>query len=209
MDFVAIDRVGVELEGGWVSRPGNAAYHNDPSVHIAYGTNGATIIGEMVSAPMSRWEEISDWILATHPIAHNRSCGMHVHVSFKERRSYARLMDIKFYEYFIERMKAWGERAGLKPDHLFWERLDGLNQFAEKKFRPDVQAAQKFKAGQVRYTHLNYCFSLRKTIECRLAPVFKQARIAVTFAQELCNIYEAYLAATDYSEVVHRIDDLG
>jgi hypothetical protein len=208
MDFVKIDRVGIELEGGWVTRPGAAAYHIDGSVHVEHGTNGATVIGEMVSAPMSDWQTISDWIFASYPVAHNRSCGLHVHVSFKERRDYARLMDAKFYFYFLERMKAWGDRVGLPESHLFWSRLDGMNTFCQKKFIPDTQAKLKRK-GTERYAQLNYCFALHKTIECRLAPVFKQARIAVSYVMELCSIYEEYLASTDYVEVVHRIDDLG
>jgi hypothetical protein len=210
MDFARIDRVGIELEGGWATRPGNAAHHPDGSVRIQYGTNGATVIGEMVSAPISDWQTISDWIFTTYPAAHNSSCGMHVHVSFKNRRDYARLMDPQFFEYFQERMRTWGTRVGLPASHLFWTRLDGFNTFCRKAFLPDQQAAirSKHRSGGVRYTQLNYCFKVHGTIECRLFPVFKQPRIAASAVQELLSIYEDYLRDNDYVTVVERIDDL-
>jgi hypothetical protein len=203
MNFTSIDRVGIELEGGWNTRPANAAFHYDGSVS---GALGSASIGEMVSAPMSTWDEVAAWITAAYPETHDRSCGYHIHVSFKSRRAYARLMDRKFFDYFTTRMEGWGRRMHLPATHLFWSRLAGLNRYCQKNYAPDTQVAMRTK-GPARYAQLNYCFQLHGTIECRLAPVFKQARVAVAFALELLSTYEDFLAQRD-QDVVERVEGL-
>lgn len=205
MDFTAIDKVGIELEGGWNRRPANATFHHDGSVTGLHGQ--ATTIGEMVSAPMASWETVTEWMIDSYPVAHNASCGMHVHVSFKLRRDYARLMTPEFFEYFGNRMKAWGERVKLPASHLFWTRLNGFNGFCKKQFNADVQAAQRGKSG-CRYTQLNYAFLFHGTIECRLFPVFKKANIAISAIQELCAIYEDWLRATPHVDPIEIVDGL-
>lgn len=83
MEFMAIAKVGIELEGGWATRPTNGAWHTDGSVSIRYGTDGAVHIGEFVSAPLDSWQAVADWVAAAYPTTHNQTCGMHVHVSFR------------------------------------------------------------------------------------------------------------------------------
>lgn len=120
-------------------------------------------------------------------------------------------MTREFWAYFSQRMEAWGRRANLPPSHLFWSRLAGLNGYCRKEFIPDRQAsASKRTASQTRarYTQLNYCFAVHKTIECRLFPVFKQPRIAVSAIQELCSIYEDFIRERECREIVETIDDL-
>jgi hypothetical protein len=206
MDFTAIDKVGLELEGAWNVRPPDAAYHADGSVR---GVSGA-IIGEMVSPPMATFADVSTWITAAYPADSNTSCGFHVHVSFKSRRDYAKLMHPAFFEYFSRRMEEWGRKVNLPAAHPFWYRLSGANFFCSKNFVPDTQAQLRRKSN-ARYAQLNYCFKFHGTIECRLAPVFKQANIAVSYTKELCSIYEDFLtneAKADSTYSVTRVDDL-
>jgi hypothetical protein len=203
MDFNAIDRVGIELEGGWNTQPANAAYHHDGSVR----TVSSPISGEQVSAPINNWAGVADWVTTAYPTESNVSCGLHVHASFKSRSDYAKLMSAEFYAYFLDRMKAWGERVHLPQTHAFWTRLNGFNRYCEKVFLPEQQVQTRFKTG-VRYAQLNYCFRLHGTIECRLMPVFKQARIAVSAVQEILSCYEDFLRERQYSEVVLEVTDL-
>ena len=199
MAFVAIDKVGIELEGGWLAShalPASARTVGDGSVHVLgqWGHHG-----EVVSTPMASIEEAEAYMLAAYPDGHNASCGMRAHVSFKKMNDYSRLLTTEFWNYFTARMNEWGARTRLPQSPLFWSRLAGLNRYCEKAFRPDVQAQARHKSGE-RYTQLNYCFKFHGTIECRLAPVFKQPRIAISFIKELCAIYESFLADRTHAE---------
>jgi hypothetical protein len=207
MDFKAIDKVGIELEGGWVAGhvlPAGARRVGDGSVHVM---GQFAHHGEVVSAPMATMAEVEAYLTAAYPDAHNQSCGMHVHVSFKSTVDYSRLMTLAFWQYFSDRMNAWGQRVRLPASHLFWQRLAGLNTYCQKVFRPDEQAEARVKTS-ARYAQLNYCFKFHGTIECRLAPVFKQARIAVSFTNELCAIYESFLAERSHAEEFTETGDL-
>jgi hypothetical protein len=205
MDFVRINKVGVELEGAWLTRPPNAAFTHDGSVSVPGLFDR---VGEYVSAPIATWPDVITWVTETYPSKANDTCGMHVHTSFKSKRDYARLMTPEFWEYFTERITAWGRRVNLGLNHPFWRRLEGSNQYCHKRFQPDVQVTQRRKYYSERYTQLNYCFRIHGTIECRLFPVFKEARIAVSAINELLDIYETYLRDTTHIDVVERVDGL-
>jgi hypothetical protein len=207
MDFLAIDKVGIELEGGWNAAhvlPATARRVYDGSVHVA---GVWAHHGEVISAPMPTMAEVEAYLTAAYPDGHNQSCGMHVHVSFKRDVDYSRLMTQAFWAYFTERMNAWGQRVNLPASHLFWTRLAGLNTYCAKVFRPDEQAEARTKTS-ARYAQLNYCFRFHGTIECRLAPVFKQSRIAISFTKELCAIYESFLADRILAEEFTETGDL-
>jgi hypothetical protein len=167
-----IYKIGCELEGGWERRPRGLKY--DGSVYV-----GTSYVGE-ISSPAFNWvESLIRWIRKFYPDEVNESCGFHVHVSFKHDLYYSQLMSMDFYEYFLRKTRKWGlkkEREGCDMS-LFWERWEGRNRFCRKRFMPEEQAYLECK-DEPRYAHLNFCYKLRGTLECRLFPMFKEVELA-------------------------------
>jgi hypothetical protein len=213
MQFDRIARVGLEVEGAWAHAPAGASFHYDGSVSgIAPAEDGRPyrFVGEFVSPPMGTWADVESWLRGAYPDGFNASCGLHVHTSFKSKRDYARLMDAKFWPVFTARMEAWGRFAGLGANHRYWARLSGANGFCRKLHTPEIQVRQARKTG-ARYTQLNYCFALHKTIECRLFPVFRKPGVSVSAVRELLTTYETFLAegaAAAGETVTLRVDGL-
>lgn len=180
-----IDKVGIELEGGW----NNAIDLNiigDGSVNVR-----AEIIGELVSYPMTE-EKVYDWVIKNHPPAVNATCGMHVHVSFTKILYYAKLMDPLFQGLLLERLTTWGKENKIRSSHPFWERVEGNNTFCRPNFWPERQYLKREKHGE-RYTMLNYTWARYRTIECRILPAFKNPNISVSAIKCVLDSFKEFL----------------
>ena len=201
MNFNYIDKVGVEIEGGWdVAPPGGPVGH-DGSVMVA-----APIRGEMRSRPLARWDTIESYVTANWPTHTDRTCGFHVHVSLRSTHLYASLMDKRFYDFFLARMESWGKTHDIQNSE-FWNRLRGDNSFCRKAWNPDKQADATYK-DSVRYAHWNFCYLQHTTAECRLLPTFKKPHVAVKAIREVLSIVEEWLdKAPDAVEVVAVLED--
>jgi hypothetical protein len=57
-----------------------------------------------------------------YPDEANKTCGMHIHVSFSTTDT-GLLATTEFFEYFRERWKAWGLANNIAPRSPFWTRL--------------------------------------------------------------------------------------
>lgn len=176
--------VGVELEGGWDSPPRNLG--RDGSVIGVEGTPG-----EMASPKLYPFDWRS-WVQSYYPTSVNDTCGLHVHVSFYNKVSYARIMDFEFYQFFLWYMTAWGERQKVPKSDAFWTRLAGHNHYCSRVHRPMQQVTDRGKGGR-RYTQLNYCWSLHGTVECRLLPGFRDIQRGLAGIEAVLNSYELYL----------------
>lgn len=146
--------------------------------------------GEIVSPPMKK-ALIKKWVKTCYPDDHNSTCGIHVHVSFTSNIDYMNLMSQEFYDYFLKKMETWGKRNHINEGSRFWKRLQGENSYCKRVFAPKGQ-----KNGNAdRYTHLNYCFheENRKTIECRLLPVFDKVELAQSAILEIVNTMQNYI----------------
>jgi hypothetical protein len=219
-DAKYIDKVGIELEGGWLDRP--ARIKDDISVQITdppptcnhechcpecfpkgslcgkkqYNT------GEVASNPISP-RYAPRWVRKAYPDTHNQTCGLHIHTSFKSIKDYKKLMDKKFYEFFLKRFKKWGEERKLPSNHPFWPRLRGENRFCYEGFIPEEQVQIKVKndgnrrsnvtGKEIRRTHLNYCYELHRTLECRMLPMFETPELANEAIEEYIQCIEDYL----------------
>lgn len=187
--FKYINLIGIELEGGWknIKTSKDVIYKSDHSVEIRdyYYDH----IGEINSIPL-QFEQVESWIKSYCPDKVNKTCGLHVHVSFKNFSDYVRLMDNKFYDYFIECMVNWGKEQNFPANHLFWNRLKGKNNFCRKRWTPLGQIIDI----EDRYTQLNFCFSEHGTLECRSFPAFDDPKIIYSSVCSLVNCYESYLS---------------
>lgn len=176
-----IRHLGVELEGAWTAarvRQASSLLNivRDSSVG-GFDADLYECIGESPS-PRLTLSELPRFMELAYPSATNRTCGMHVHMSFGSMMEYQHLMREEFQEEVIERFKLWATRQELPEDHPIWPRLRGENDYCQHRFFADLQALNSRKdydrqrPGH-RYTVLNYAFSRpSRTIECRLLPMF-------------------------------------
>lgn len=178
----------VELEGGWDKVPEGETMGHDGSVNV----ENTNYKGEIPSKPMVL-AELLEWIQRCYPDHVNRSCGMHIHVSFKDNLAYAQLMTPSFYKYFLQEVEKWAIEKKLNEDSIFWERFQGKNSYCKKEYNADMQTRMRGKES-VRYAHLNYCYSLHKTIEVRLFPAFQKKALTLSAVQLVHDIFEGFLA---------------
>jgi hypothetical protein len=169
-----IEKVGVEMEGGWNYKPDNLKYDQSVEVESMYR-------GE-VSSPPTSYENLQylfEWMRKWYPQHVDASCGFHIHISLKNTLYYSQLMSEEFYEYFLQKTEEWGKKKEeQKYDmSLFWKRWRGDNKFCRRIFRADEQSIVKDKQS-CRYSHLNFCYTMHQTLECRLFPMFQSKRIA-------------------------------
>lgn len=164
-------RIGIELEGGWKPVPEGVQLVHDGSVQLgSLDPIGAHARGEIPSPPLelTAWE---DWVRKHYPHICNSSCGLHTHLSFRSALHYQRLMDPEYPKAIIKAVHAWAKDT-LPPKHYIWERLKGKNRYCLDQFLADQQARVTQK-GHSRYTAVNYCFLLHRTLEVRLLPMFE------------------------------------
>lgn len=166
----AIDKIGIELEGFWSRDKIPRTRKSDGSVSV-YGTS-AGFTGETVSPPYQRLGNVVNWMEENFPVLWNASCGLHMHVSFKEPWHYGAIMEERFnneifskWNEFIQTMQSEIEKA------CFIERIRGENQFCRKIFEPKA-----FYAGGDRYRAINFvAYQRHRTIEFRVAPMMELA----------------------------------
>lgn len=180
-----INRVGVELEGGWRDWPPNMEgdIHGDGSVSVH--SAGVRHVGELVSAPMPP-VDLPRWMEKHYPHAANETCGLHVHMSFRTALTYQRLMSTDYFEYILKQLNDWGRAtpAVNSTTPWFYSRLRGDNTYCRREYRADAQAASRYK-DSVRYAALNYCYTLHKTLEVRVLPMFPDMSVGIPAVVEL------------------------
>ncbi len=195
-DCKHLDMMGLEIEAGWKETKSNLTF--DGSLRNGDFYN-STSIGELVSKPFDDKDELFKYMDENWPDEVTQKCGFHIHTSFKNINHYNELMNKKFYNYFLLEMEKWGNEYNCTNKN-FWSRLSGANNFCEKKFNPDAQTIFSGK-DPIRYTHLNYCYKMHKTIECRLFPTFTEVKTAKSAVDALINCFENYLEQNPPREI--------
>tara|TARA_R110002020_G_scaffold1019_6_gene5190 strand:+ start:2211 stop:3137 length:927 start_codon:yes stop_codon:yes gene_type:complete len=155
--------------------------------------NSSTVDGEAVSPIMSVGEAVS-WLkqIDSYVMNSNRSCGHHLHFGGFTPEEYSWLMEEEFNDFFLEGMRRWGKARHINEDSAFWNRLSGNNSFCKREFRPTVQRSMTDK-GSDRYTQLNFCWSLHKTLEVRLLPVFRKKELNLFAFYAVYGILRTYI----------------
>lgn len=193
----AHDKIGVEVEGWWRDLPAVeqvAANWHMSGAHdgsLARDRTGETQPYEFRTRPGSLGETISQ-VTAIYPDKCDKSAGMHVHMSFADTMDVTSLATPQFLAYFKERWNAWGTRVGVHPDSDFWSRLRGENL--------DYCAVTSFENIRVsptragRYYQLNFSsWERHRTMEMRMLPLFRDARLAVLALEEWVSIVEDFI----------------
>jgi hypothetical protein len=198
-----IDRIGIEFEGGWDTEPDDMK--GDGSVDIP-GYNGDSeedcccdedyecdnhgggegVSGEVASQPLHA-EDVWPTIQKYCPDAVNRTCGLHVHISFKQSYDYERLSRPVFWRYFRQHIYQWAKTT-LQGDKLteFMRRFEGRNNYCKAEFMPIKP--------DCRYKQLNFA-AMRDhgTIEVRLLPAFDNPETIFSAVSALVSIFDTYL----------------
>ena len=204
-----INAVGIEFEGGWAKyihtdgrgakfgelgitekrKKAPKALKYDGSVEIQKPE--ASWKGEIASPPL-QIRNVRAWITRNRPEVVNKTCGTHVHVSLKNTEKYIQLTDQKFIDQYLSRLQRWGSKHNIQPKAEFWQRLQGKNSYCRKEFRPEDQLYHQDRGGH-RYTQVNYCYGLWKTVEFRTLPAFETPWLTTDSILETLRIVEDYL----------------
>jgi hypothetical protein len=209
MKFSAIDKMGVELEGGWdaqqiSSSASNRTVQTDGSVRFTNACNPHEIVPVR---PFTTLEDGLRWVEQNYPDHTNHTCGMHTHFSLHRTYHYRLLMLPEFHVYFMKGMEDWGKRLNISNEN-FWKRLRGENSHCQRAWNPDVQIRQSGKDSS-RYAHWNFCYRIRKTAECRMLPTFKDRKIACAAITELAQIVESWIARSPVGIEFSSDEDYG
>lgn len=194
-------RLGVELEGAWKELPkGIRQLEPDGSVfkdpltetkkvpagHVA----GELPIGPIQLAAMPRWMK------KYYPHKVDKTCGMHVHMSFETAWHYALLMAPEYQETVIKYLRRWAENEGFPVGHFIYDRLDGKSIFCQKRYWPDEQVRSRKDHDQVRpghrYTIVHYC-GRQMTIEVRVLPMMETVEQGIRGVRQIVDITNAAL----------------
>lgn len=198
-----IDKIGLELEGGWPGEPGVRPFKKEKII-IDRSIDGTTMandgpmqschVGEIVSEPMQldAWEK---WLREYWPREANNTCGYHIHISLKKSLYYMLLTRKQFLFELIDDIMEKAKKLELGENHYLYQRLSGRNPFCAFNFDPSTQigVVEKRIGMRTRYGVLNYCHGLHKTLEFRGYPTFDDKSVAVEFTHVFLACVEAYL----------------
>lgn len=133
----------------------------------------------------------------------NSSMGLHIHVSLRRDEDYRYLMTEKFFSYFIEKVREYGER---KKDRRLLNRLEnnfckgyGLTgQGIERQFRAEGKYGERYYA-------VNYAYSLHGTIEFRIFPAVRYLTKLRDYVRLVVETIDEFL---ECGEIVKRIKEI-
>jgi len=178
----------------YIYNDGNDCGCGDLGCEICYTYDGtveeAGLIGETRSNPITKVQDLIVYVNDNYPDKTNSTCGLHIHISLKQKNYYSLLMSSKFNTYFKKMIVEYADK-NITNKH-FWNRLEGSNTFCTDVFRPQIQTNDAGK-GSTRYSQLNYCYSLHGTLECRLFPAFKYKDTAINAIMAYLSIVESYI----------------
>lgn len=155
--------------------------------------------GEAVSEPMNSLESLSLWMDKFWPDTTNSTCGLHFHSSFNNDGYYSCLMEEDFYKYCKQSLEQFSKEN--KLNKIFQDRFYNTTEWARKycndKFHPEKQVFVNHKVyydkSPDRYTILNYCYGLHKTLEIRVFSAHMSPKMAIRCLHWWVNCLNSYL----------------
>jgi hypothetical protein len=220
-----INRVGIELEGGWLKLPPNTRLAHDgsvfrsgqPTIEVDGRRVAPAVVGELPSPPMPPGKVMEAWMRTFYPTHVDQTCGLHVHMSFRNALHYQLLMEKSYTDHIIAGLTKWGEDKALNRAHPLWPRLRGENEYCVPRFWGDQQVKQRSKSYNHseggRYSFINYCHGLHSTLECRGLPMFADVDTAISAVNEVLSLTNAFILMkakrqTKHSSIIN-IDEVG
>jgi hypothetical protein len=180
-----INAIGIELEGGWSfrrargNRPkGGGEFKGDGSVHMQ---DFSGFLGEATSVPMTSWKQAASWVKDNYPDRVNETCGMHVHMSFKDS-TYSMLAESPgIVQYHIDRLRRYmdAHRNKFPRSEYNWMvgRLNGDNSYCSPRWLAEGQLS---RFNGERYTMMNFqAWHGHRTLEVRTLGMVTEKKRAV------------------------------
>ena len=196
-----VSRIGVELEGAWNFLPPGTRLEMDASVFRDPATETRKIppghlAGELPIGPIQPGA-LPKFMRKYYPHKVDKSCGMHVHMSFESVWHYALLMTPDYQDTMIEYLGQWARAEGFSACHHIFERLDGNNTYCQRKFWPDQQVQYTKKDYDHnrfghRYTIVHFC-GRQMTVEVRVLPMMDTVEQAIRGVRRVVDITNACL----------------
>lgn len=197
-----IYRVGVELEGGWITLPKGTKVIRDSSVNLNMDERSIPVnyVGEMPSHILEV-KAVPEWMRVHYPQVVNETCGMHVHMSMRTSFQYQMLMEPEYPGTLVAYIGKWAKGEKLTKGHPIWARLAGKSPYCQLVFAANEQinnTDKDYDRNRVghRYTVINYCWRRWNTIECRLLPMMATPEQGINAVMEVIRITNAFLIAT-------------
>lgn len=187
-----INKIGVELEGGWDKHP-NLRTKPDGSVNVE-----ANYIGEIDMPPYRPtefpWEVEKTGFFANYPTAVNDTCGMHVHFSFTHPSLYESCVTKEFGTWLLTGLETWGKSHRIKSQR-FYDRIHSKNRYCRNMYYAMYQLGVRGSHTGERYSAVNYCLAQHGTMEIRVLPMFKSKEIARKAIVELVRLVTIWVDA--------------
>jgi hypothetical protein len=132
--------IGIELEGGWKSPDPVMRIIRDGSVFAegfpkGFNQSAGHRHGEFPSDILEP-AAVARWIRKYYPDFHDTTCGLHIHMSFRDAKHYESLMSMEYQDTLLHYLMIWGAKNAIPDSHHFWERVKGQNRFCKKEFWP-------------------------------------------------------------------------
>lgn len=199
--FKYIKKFGFELEGGWDEE--RFGKYEDEGIMKGDGSvdTDDTEAGEIATRPFTNLNKAWEFMLEHYPDEVNRTCGFHIHVSMDEGY-YVKLMEKEFHEEFLKWATKLGAKYKKRLPATFMERVEGKNNYCQKKFLPEKQ----IHGTGDRYTQLNYCYHQHKTIENRMFPGCKSPKTAFFLLTQYLVFIEKYLDENNEKSKAHEFE---
>jgi hypothetical protein len=149
--------------------------------------------------------KVSNWVKTFYPSHVNETCGLHVHMSFRNPLTYSRLLDPRYGATILKYMEEWSQRENLPPSHPIWPRLRGESEYCQHTYWGEEQARTRNKdwdhhrVGN-RYSVVAYRYAMWGTVEIRLLPMFESWEQSMRAIEEEIKITNAFLVATKKKE---------
>ena len=146
-----------------------------------------------IDSLMSHFEKLAPLIKET-----NRTCGFHIHISFKQHINYYKLFSWDFVEKFQNYIKTMFTTEGEK------RRL--TNQYC--RFYPNMKAFLRLtKTFSSRYCAVNFCsYREHKTIEFRIFPGVQKPEDFNKYLNMLTEFISAFLEKKNLNSINHEIN---
>jgi hypothetical protein len=160
-----------------------------------------------IPSPVLELKKLGDWMRKNYPHHVNKTCGMHVHMSFRKALHYSRLMVPEYQVTMVNYLSKWAMENGIEKTNPIWDRLAGKNTYCKLEFCADIQAGKinkHYDHGSMgnRYTAINYCHGQHGTIECRILPMFKDVETSLKAINQVIDITNACLKVNVKKEEV-------
>lgn len=160
--------------------------------------------GEVVSPVYKRLSSLIKWTDINYPVKTNPSCGGHLHVSFNTDMSlYSKLIVPEFTDELIKHLHKFGVENKVNPNSSLFKRLKGGCDYALISYNPEHQLFSTEK-GSSRYTAVNYCWGLHRTIEIRVLPAFQKKYLYINMLKSIDEFIDRFLESKE-----HESQDIG